>query len=214
MKQQGRWNPPFRLPLTQEAQAQKLRLLATIPQPQDGSQEKDQATWRWANCGRFTVKSCYMRLVQGPYIKMPHLKSIWKLNLPPRMEIFAWLMMQNKILTTNNLVKRGWLIPNICHLCRQQEENVAHLFSIYDYATDVRQKLIQQYEQGTTIPAAFVHGRTKELMQEQGQIQMKRLCIIKCFVIWRERCARIFREIYKAPQQIVTEITEEMTNWT
>jgi hypothetical protein len=44
VKQQGRWDPPFRLSLTQEAQTYKIRLLAAIPNPQDNSQENDQTT--------------------------------------------------------------------------------------------------------------------------------------------------------------------------
>jgi zinc-binding in reverse transcriptase len=116
----------FRVPLTKEAQAQKTWFLATISNPQDNYQEKDQATWRWTSSGQFTIKSCYMRLIQGPYIEMSQLNLIWKSGLPPRMEIFTWQMIQNKILTTDNLVKRGWLIPNICHLCRQQEESVQY----------------------------------------------------------------------------------------
>jgi hypothetical protein len=58
-----------------------------------------------------------------------------------------------------------------------------------------------------------MHTKSHELMQEKRQIQMKRLCIIKYFVIWREMCAPIFRETYKTPQQMIIKIMEKMKNW-
>jgi hypothetical protein len=36
-------------------------------------------------------------------------KHIWKGKIPPKINIFLWLMENNPILTKDNLIKRGWV---------------------------------------------------------------------------------------------------------
>jgi hypothetical protein len=43
---------------------------------------------------------------QGPHVISP-LKDLWTLKLSKRITIFAWFMLQNKIFTIDNLVRRG-----------------------------------------------------------------------------------------------------------
>jgi zinc-binding in reverse transcriptase len=122
-------------------------------------------------------------------------------------------MTQNKILTTDDLVKRGWTIPNICYLCQNQEESVEYLFSQCDYTLQVRLMIMQHYRSTITFTASLMQGEMQELMREQGGKKSKQIYITKCFLIWRERCTRIFREIYKTPQKIQMEIIEEAQQW-
>jgi zinc-binding in reverse transcriptase len=53
-------------------------------------------------------------------------------------QIFVWLMLHNKILTLNNLIRKGWQMSNICHMYRNQEERVNHLFHECHFATQLR----------------------------------------------------------------------------
>jgi hypothetical protein len=41
---------------------------------------------------------------------------------------FAWTLLHNKILTAENLQKRGWSNDSICRLCKQEPEAITHLF--------------------------------------------------------------------------------------
>jgi hypothetical protein len=43
--------------------------------------------------------------------------------------------------------------------------------------------------------------------------EARRVQIVLCFVVWRERCARIFREEKKGPRQTATEIGQEYNSW-
>ena len=64
------------------------------------------------------------------------LNGIWKLKLPTRVQIFIWLMANNKILTVDNLMKRGFQFPSICYMCRNAAEMVQHLFKDWIYTDD------------------------------------------------------------------------------
>jgi hypothetical protein len=46
-----------------------------------------------------------------------------------KISTFLWLLVQNKILTWDNLRQRGFIGPSIFHLCQQQEETMEHILN-------------------------------------------------------------------------------------
>jgi hypothetical protein len=54
------------------------------------------------------------------------LPAVWKLNVPPRIQFFLWLVSQNKILTRDNLGKRRNVDDPTCLFCKEPE-SVDHL---------------------------------------------------------------------------------------
>ena len=64
-------------------------------------------------------------------------KHLWQLKVPLRCKITLWLDLKNKILTWDNGIKRGWIGPNRCALCKDEEEIVSHLFVSCTYACKV-----------------------------------------------------------------------------
>jgi hypothetical protein len=84
----------------------------------------DVILWKFGNKGSFTVKSVYNALSTndvGPYHK-----KIWKGNIPAKIKIFLWSVMNNAILTKDNLIKRKWAGNPTCHFY-DEEENISHL---------------------------------------------------------------------------------------
>lgn len=57
----------------------------------------------------------------------PYHKKIWKGKIPAKIKIFLWLMMNNAILTKDNLLKRKWTRDPSCYFC-ENDENISHLF--------------------------------------------------------------------------------------
>lgn len=55
-------------------------------------------------------------------------KVVWKSECFPKIKFFNWTLLKGKILTAENLKKRGILRPSICCLCRAEEESSQHLF--------------------------------------------------------------------------------------
>jgi zinc-binding in reverse transcriptase len=85
-------------------------------------------TWPGA-AGRFMVASAYRLLLEGVTCENETLKNIWELKIPLKMIIFLWLMINNKLLSVDNLKKRRWHIVNRCLLCQDDEETGKHLFN-------------------------------------------------------------------------------------
>ena len=76
--------------------------------------------------GVYSSKSMYA-VVNFRGIQPVFLPAVWDLKVPPRIHIFLWLLSQNKILTRDNLRKRGMPKPLECSFCKDIE-SVHHLF--------------------------------------------------------------------------------------
>jgi zinc-binding in reverse transcriptase len=103
-----------------------LKILLNVPIP--GVTDQDVVVWKQTPNGNYTIKLFYLFLKQGLLI-LSDLYVIWDLKIPPRMQVFIWIMVQNKILTIEALKRRGWSIVGICYMCRSNDESTNYLFN-------------------------------------------------------------------------------------
>lgn len=88
-------------------------------------------SYRWDPTGTlYTAKAGYQRLCENtfPQAIWIHWKLVWKAEAPPKIKFFFWLLLKGKILTAENLKKRGIQGPSRCPNCCQAEETIQHLF--------------------------------------------------------------------------------------
>jgi hypothetical protein len=50
-------------------------------------------------------------------------KHIWKWHIPPKIKFFTWILTAHKLNTWDLLQRKGWIGPNICHLCHKDSES-------------------------------------------------------------------------------------------
>ena len=62
----------------------------------------------------------------SPQIAFPS-RSIWNHVIPPRMGFFAWEASWGRVLTLDQLKRRGKALANRCFLCEEKEEDIDHL---------------------------------------------------------------------------------------
>lgn len=86
-------------------------------------------TWVWSldAQGCFSIRSMYechaiARLHHQPF------PFIWRSILPSKYRFHLWLAYLNKVLTLDNLVKKGVQLVNRCSLGCQNMESASHLF--------------------------------------------------------------------------------------
>ena len=53
--------------------------------------------------------------------------SIWRVGVPPKVAFFAWETSWGKVLTLEQLQRRGFSLANRCFLCLSEVETVDHL---------------------------------------------------------------------------------------
>eukprot|EP00253_Pinus_taeda_P032878 PITA_32878 len=79
--------------------------------------------------GSYTVKEGYKALQNSTASNNWHLyKTAWRTESLPKVKLFNWTLLHGKILTAENLRKKGIQGPSICCMCRGAEEISDHLF--------------------------------------------------------------------------------------
>jgi hypothetical protein len=86
----------------------------------------DKLWWVPSSKGLFEVKSYYRALSPCGLFSFPW-KSVWRSKAPPRVAFFVWTVVRSKILTLDNLGRRGMVVVNRCWLYEMEGESVNHL---------------------------------------------------------------------------------------
>ncbi|RVW13836.1 hypothetical protein CK203_079440 [Vitis vinifera] len=82
--------------------------------------------WKVTSNGSFSVKSLYNDLSSRRAGLFPH-GLIWNPSVPSKVCFFAWEASWGKVLTMDQLKKRGWAVANRCFLCCEEEESIDHI---------------------------------------------------------------------------------------
>jgi zinc-binding in reverse transcriptase len=133
-----------------------------------------------------------LQILTDTPLSSEHIVSTWKLQVPPRILIFIWLMFKNKILTVDNLQRKELTMVIRCALYRNHEESVPHLFHSCSF---FRQSLlstlqsINQYSQFFTI-LEILHQLYLWIQSSHIPKQVRETILLTSFVIWRKRCSR------------------------
>ncbi|RVW46613.1 Transposon TX1 uncharacterized 149 kDa protein [Vitis vinifera] len=89
-------------------------------------ENEDKMVWTASRSGVFSVKSLYFTLEPGGSAMFPYV-GIWRARVPPNVAFFAWEASCGKILTLDQLQRRGFSLANRCFLCLTEAETVDHL---------------------------------------------------------------------------------------
>jgi zinc-binding in reverse transcriptase len=161
--------------------------------------------WKQTPNGNYTIKLFYLFLKQGPLI-LSDLYVIWDL-IPPRMQVFIWTMVQNKILTIEALKRRGWSIVGICYMCKSNDESTNYLFNECQFFSIMLMLLFRRLNISMMV---LYHDSTQQIILNRAvRKKIREVMAIACFVVWRERCNRIFREENKIVVILIEGVREK-----
>lgn len=193
----NRQNLGFAFPLNfqEHLEFQHLSLLSNnLVLEQDTN---DSIFWRWTSDGSFSVKSASDFLsFDGLNICNPLFP--WKLKIPLRVKLFLWLAERNKVLTTDNLMKRGWYGPTICVFCNSQGESLTHILFTCTFAISVWKCLSTSAQLNLAGTSFLAEGLEARWIRVRRMVPKDYLQLFDigyaafCWEIWKERNRRIF----------------------
>lgn len=102
----------------------KIKLYVEGIQVEEGV--NDKLVWNLTKTGVFSVKSFYNALCVQQ-IDIP-LKKIWSFKILLKIKIFIWILLRGKILTKDNLFRRGWRKGETKCQIWDKHESIQHLF--------------------------------------------------------------------------------------
>lgn len=91
------------------------------------TEEEDDMIWQFTSSGVYSSQPLYKKNINFRGIGTVHVSAVWKLKIPPRVHFFLWLLINNKVLTRDDLVKRRKVEDDTCLFC-SEKESCNHLF--------------------------------------------------------------------------------------
>jgi hypothetical protein len=113
-----------------------VSLWQAIGSMQELNGTEDNISWRWTTDGQYSASSAYKIQFASNFSRM-NLCPIWKAKVEPKCRFFAWTLLHKRILTADNLQKRGWPCNPICCLCNSAPETILHLCKDCPFSREV-----------------------------------------------------------------------------
>jgi hypothetical protein len=198
--------------LMPEKQPKQLKVFQKSESRGEG---EDKLWWVPSRKGLFEVKTYYRVLSTCGSDPFPW-KSVWKSKAPPRVAFFVWTAVHSKILTLDNLGRRGLLLVNRYWLCETDGESVDHLFIHCGVARDLWNAFFARFGLCWVMPRTvkellaswWTAGRTRSAVVWK----MVHHCILWC--IWRERNDRCFEDSPRTREELLHLFLVTLFSWT
>jgi hypothetical protein len=124
-------------------------------------------------------------------------EAVWKIWDPPKCKLFAWLVLQNCVWTTDRLQKCGWTNCGVCQLCKREPESAAHLLFTRIWNSLLSWLGIISVNTSTWSNFEMIEDWWLRFVFVNGNIQKSfaSLIMLTSCEIWNERNARVFRNV-------------------
>jgi hypothetical protein len=99
-------------------------------------EENDVITWKWSPNGEYTAASTYKIQFYGSHTPF-QVGNLWKAKAEPKIKIFSWTALHQRILTVDDLASRGMDHNPMCPLCNSVPEDERHLLTNCQFAREV-----------------------------------------------------------------------------
>jgi hypothetical protein len=179
----------------------------------------DTISWNLTNDRKYTTRSAYRAQFLGSTPTNFNL-LIWKVWAPPKCKFFSWLVIQNRIWTSDRLQARGWPNPQICPLCHLRPESGIHLFKDCRFTRRIWVEIACWLGNINLHPDAWVASDSVAdwwsaldhtiCVAKQG---LRSLIILVCWEVWKERNARIFEHFGTPNHLLLQKIKDEAQLW-
>ena len=113
--------------------------------------QADCIRWRWTANGQYSASSAY--LFQFQTLKLSTYPAlIWRTKTPPKCQIFAYLAIQGRCLTADQLQKKGIPCNPICPLCRIHPETALHMLATCSFTRAVWDCILPRHAAAAASP--------------------------------------------------------------
>ena len=125
-RENGGWSPVFLRPFNDWEVEEVEMFFHFLRNKKIRSVQEDRLVLKETMTDGFSVRHMYRKLMHSLPTDFP-CRSIWNPIVPPKLGFFAWEASRGKVLTLNQLKRRGIPLVNRCFLCEENEETINHL---------------------------------------------------------------------------------------
>uniref|UniRef100_A0A2N9IJZ1 Reverse transcriptase domain-containing protein n=1 Tax=Fagus sylvatica TaxID=28930 RepID=A0A2N9IJZ1_FAGSY len=175
----------------------------------------DELRWKQCKDGVFTSRSYHYALIDRRGVRFPW-KSIWRVKAPPRVAFFVWTATWGRILTCDNLMRRGYMMAGWCCMCCCDGETVDHLLLHCSAVQKLWNYVFLTFRVHWVVPrqvADLLFGWHNWFGKHHSHIwNLIPLCLM--WTVWRERNLRTFEDLSTSPDQLLGTFVTSLFDWT
>ncbi|KAJ3699256.1 hypothetical protein LUZ61_002961 [Rhynchospora tenuis] len=174
--------------------------------------DTQQSVWKWTSSGIYSSASAYS-ILADPGVRSSYYTLLWNLKIPPKVKIFLWVLLLDRVLTQQNLLVRNWPSIPACKCCDHGTfETSSHLFVLCNYARRVWTLIQIRF----SLPLLILAPDLEELWLQNRASVGHSWDIIWAAVTWailKERNRRIFSNKSLPPNLLMAEICAAISAW-
>ena len=211
----GCWSPTFLRALNDWEIEEMTRFLHTLHDQKLRPMGVDKLSLQNVKDRGFSVKRMYKGVDVSPAFVFPH-RIVWNPVVPPKIGVFAWEAAWGKILTLDQLKRRGMSFANKCFMCEEEDETIDHLLIHCKFA----KMLWDLFLSIVGISWVFPHSVLHTLLAWQGAVVGKKrrkiwfaapLCLF--WNLWRARNLMVFENEAPSVQRIKVNFVSNLWTW-
>ena len=211
----GCWSPTFLRALNDWEIEEMTRFLQTLHDQKLCPTGVDKLSLQNVKDRGFSVKRMYKGVDVSPAFVFPH-RIVWNPVVPPKIGVFAWEAAWGKVLTLDQLKRRGMSFANRCFMCEKEEETIDHLLIHCKFA----KMLWDLFLSIVGISWVFPHLVLHTLLAWQGAAVGKKrrkiwfaapLCLF--WNLWRARNLMVFENEAPSAQRIKVNFVSNLWTW-
>ena len=148
----------------------------------------DQFIWGPNSNGNFSIRSAADLLMANKtaHSNASSMKIIWKLQIPPKIKIFAWQLFRSRI-PTRDLIYTNAPIDRSCPFCHSDIETIDHIF--YNCSDT---KIIGNSVFTNSVDTISSNSILEVLKLIQNDPEIFSKCLITLYCIWKARNDVVF----------------------
>ncbi|KAJ4790726.1 RNA-directed DNA polymerase (reverse transcriptase)-related family protein [Rhynchospora pubera] len=152
-------------------------------------------------------------ILADPGLRTPYHSILWKLKVPPKVRIFLWLVLLDRILTQQNLMLRNWPSISECKCCSTDcLETSVHLFITCDFAKQIWTLVRSRFNlPPLSAPPDLLTFWTSNRTVNSGNWDV--IWAASIWAIWKERNRRVFSSCSLPPTMLMAEICATIEAW-
>jgi hypothetical protein len=174
----------------------------------------DELRWKPCKDGVFTSRSYYYALIDRRGVRFPW-KSIWRVKAPPRVAFFVWTATWGRILTCDNLMRRGYTMAGWCCMCCCDGETVDHLLLHCSAVQKLWNYVFLTFRVHWVLPrqvADLLFRWHNWFGKHHSHIwNLIPLCLM--WTVWQERNLRTFEDLSSSPDQLLGTFVPSLFDW-
>eukprot|EP00253_Pinus_taeda_P013603 PITA_13603 len=168
--------------------------------------------WGWGQSGIYSTVAGYSTLQGLKNSNHPPTfwKNVWDSFATPKVNLFCWTLIHNKILTGDNLEKRNITGPHRCAMCNNKSETIRHLFMDCSVEKEVWGLILRDlltpvpsFNSAVDLFASWRQHYPHHIPQKSLWTRIwATIPKYVCWQIWLARNQQIFKEVRHTPLQI------------